>query len=480
MFQPNAPMSQDDLGTWLKASAENKITARNAWQATLIEHFVDTERFTAAGGINFQRASSTLEGCMKVYSTRVDDVSDNTLKLLEIFNKDEEKKKSGTRKRHNFIEKNLANINLKERDSADFYDPVFSSILMKSDEYFLMDIVESRDKGMTVYGSGKRELVMEDEKIEISVEQLPICYSLKDFEAVITQHQTLEDEYVEEENMDAIDFDVENNENDDIGGNEDNKFIGEGIDVRTTDEISHENALNVFNETPFGYFKGWAGPTHWKVHLGTKARKETIKKPKQRIFLDFTIPVDQNMIENKSETVLSKQAILERRKNRNFLPEDYAYEVKDLYKFQMLDGYFGFQKMDIDRVKVGSSVEEHDVDDSTCLNTVDFDNNSTDNFAMDQQILIEKPTGQLGDLQLKFTRTPKRINIKQLKDRLSGLLGKDCCKFSQIVQLLPETYASKEAKDISPHFCLISLLHLANEMELDIKPTAGDLVVSKI
>ena len=60
-------MSFDELSVWLKASAENKITTKNTWQSTLIEHFTQMDQEMES--VNFQKASSTLEGCMKVYST---------------------------------------------------------------------------------------------------------------------------------------------------------------------------------------------------------------------------------------------------------------------------------------------------------------------------------------------------------------------------------------------------------------------------
>jgi len=470
-------MPQDDLSSWLKASAENKITARNAWQATLIEHFVDTGKSTAKDGFSFQRASTTLEGCMKVYSTRVDDVSDSTMKLLEMFSKGEDKKKASGRKRQSFIEKSPANINLKERETADFYDPLFSSILLKSDEYFLMDILEPTGSGAVVYGHWGREIVMEDERVELGIEQLPMCHSLKDFEVAIKgeyAEEEFEAEMYDEGEFGMDDVDQECDQGCDQGyGQEVDQGYGQvcgQAEHLTVGQVCGQGIeqleLNVFNETPFGYFKGWAGPTHWKVQIGLKGKKDAVKKPRQRFFLDFAGALDQSLLECKCETVLTKEAILERRKNKNFLPEDYTYEVKDLYRFQKADGHFGVHR--------ASSPASSDA----CCD-VEMDDPPYD-IEMDTAApSLELPLAEGPELHLKFTRTAKRVNIKRLKENLSGLLMQNCDRFSQVVGRLPGLYSPKEAKDISPHFCLISLLHLANEMEFDLKAGEGDLIICK-
>lgn len=479
-------MANDDLTSWLKASAENKITSKNAWQSTLIEHFVDTNKFSASNGVNFQRASSVLEGCMKVYSTRVDDVSENTLKLLEIFNKDEEvKKKSAYKKKNNFIEKNIANINLKDKEALDFYDPLFSSILLKSEEYFLIDLLENTNLGMVVYNNKSSNIVMEDEKIDLEIEQLPVCDSLKNFD-IKTQHI----DYIDHQNYQQFDDQTFDNEpsfemNDYEPNNNDFEDLKD--DIGAVETVTSN--VTVFQETPFGYFKGWAGPSQWKIKIGNKSKKEVEKKPKQKLFFDFKANYDFNALSSKSDTVLTKQAIIERRKNKNFLPEDYSYEIKDLYRFLKLDGYFvntGKQE-NITRNNV-DNYDDFDLDyNYTNANNNDLDTNNNnvivDNIDFTTQfensLILNDKLNETAQIQLKFTRIPKRVDIKKLKDNVLNLLTQNCNKFSQILNLIPNSYTPKESKDISPHFCLISLLHLANENEFEIKSVDNDLIINK-
>lgn len=485
-------MAQDDLSIWLKASAENKINQKNAWQATLIDHFVD---INARGGVNFQKASCTLEGCMKVYSTRVDDVSDNTMKLLGIFNKEEDsKKKAQTKKKSNFIEKNLNHINLKDQSNNIFYDPLFSSILSRNDDYALLDFLQPSDLGIVIYSHKSNDLIMEDEKIDFDVEILPICDSLKDFESIKPfeiEKETTVDEYVFDDDFNDNNQLIDNTFNDFTDINkEDSGCDGEPVETEIR-EISQ------FHETPFGYFKGWAGPAHWKsnLSLAKKANTQNIKKTKQRYFLDFTLPGDSSILEIKTDTIMSKEAILERRKSKNFLPEDYSYETKDLYKFLIKDGYFeqfkntqhtdGYTNVKIRNEDAANDTLDGDlhnnqmndfVDDCVDYSDQPFDNDLS--FQMEKSLNLGNDSEEITPSNLKFTRVAKRVDIKKLKENVNKIIEKDNTRLSDICGKIAQFYTPKEAKEISPHLCLISILHLANEKGLQLSQQNGDLIIN--
>lgn len=67
---------------WIKLSTDNKITSKNSWQFALIDYFHDLNVIKDGDDINFQRASATLDGCVKIYSSRVESVATETGKLL--------------------------------------------------------------------------------------------------------------------------------------------------------------------------------------------------------------------------------------------------------------------------------------------------------------------------------------------------------------------------------------------------------------
>ena len=60
-----------------------KINANNAWNVALIDYFHDMSLLrNDNNSINFQRASYTLDGCVKIWTSRVDSVGTDTGKLL--------------------------------------------------------------------------------------------------------------------------------------------------------------------------------------------------------------------------------------------------------------------------------------------------------------------------------------------------------------------------------------------------------------
>ncbi|EIW79209.1 barren [Coniophora puteana RWD-64-598 SS2] len=69
---------------WMKLVTDNKINAGNAWNVALIDYFHDLSLMRNDGdkSINFQRASATLDGCVKIWTNRVDSVGTETGKLL--------------------------------------------------------------------------------------------------------------------------------------------------------------------------------------------------------------------------------------------------------------------------------------------------------------------------------------------------------------------------------------------------------------
>ncbi|KAF4593297.1 Condensin complex subunit 2 [Pleurotus pulmonarius] len=69
---------------WMKMATDNKINAANSWNFALIDYFHDMSllRNNDDNSINFQRASCTLDGCVKIWTSRVDSVGTETGKLL--------------------------------------------------------------------------------------------------------------------------------------------------------------------------------------------------------------------------------------------------------------------------------------------------------------------------------------------------------------------------------------------------------------
>lgn len=81
-FHENKSTIMSNFEEWIKLSTDNKITSKNSWQFALIDYFHDLNVIKDGDNINFQRASATLDGCVKIYLSRVESAASETGKLL--------------------------------------------------------------------------------------------------------------------------------------------------------------------------------------------------------------------------------------------------------------------------------------------------------------------------------------------------------------------------------------------------------------
>ncbi|KAM1411563.1 hypothetical protein COP1_024244 [Malus domestica] len=73
----------------IKLDSENKINQKNTWELNLIDHLTDIIKVGEENDAetNFQKASCTLEGGVKIYSMRVDSVHSEAYKVLGGMNR---------------------------------------------------------------------------------------------------------------------------------------------------------------------------------------------------------------------------------------------------------------------------------------------------------------------------------------------------------------------------------------------------------
>ncbi|TPX38063.1 hypothetical protein SmJEL517_g00299 [Synchytrium microbalum] len=168
--QPSGPLStglspeevNKRFEEWMKIAADNKINANNSWNLALIDYFHDLTLLRDGDSINFTKASCTLDGCVKIYTSRVDSVDAETRKLLsglvdsatelssrrradgEVDGDDENENEDGngqqkkTRKRANragrTLETDINQLNVKKFDSEFMVDPLFKKTSADFDE----------------------------------------------------------------------------------------------------------------------------------------------------------------------------------------------------------------------------------------------------------------------------------------------------------------------------------------------------------
>jgi condensin complex subunit 2 len=104
---PEEDTNDDNLGEVyqkaIRMNAENRINASNSWNLSLIDHLdrflapqpKSMEESMSATGINFTKASCTLDASVKIYSYRVDDVHLTSYKVLANLNRTETGTKRG-------------------------------------------------------------------------------------------------------------------------------------------------------------------------------------------------------------------------------------------------------------------------------------------------------------------------------------------------------------------------------------------------
>ncbi|KAH7872991.1 condensin complex subunit 2/barren [Lentinula edodes] len=138
---------------WMKLTTDNKITAANTWEFALIDYFHEMSllRNTDDNTINFQRASCTLDGCVKIWTSRVDSVGTETAKLASnlasggTMDEDEEagsddpdreqtkqKKKRASRRENNLSD--ASQLRNKKPDLEFSVDPLFRKTCADFDE----------------------------------------------------------------------------------------------------------------------------------------------------------------------------------------------------------------------------------------------------------------------------------------------------------------------------------------------------------
>ncbi|KAJ3232468.1 hypothetical protein HDU78_007022 [Chytriomyces hyalinus] len=165
--QAQAENDQRSFDEWMKIAADNKITAVNTWNLGLINIFHDLTLLREGDSINFQKASCTLDGCVKIYTSRVDSVDADTRVLLNGLvdgrgggGNDEdgaggEDTKRSRRAKGNTLEKDISALNVKKIDAEFLIDPLFKKTSADFDEGtasgLLLSHLNMTNEGMIIF-----------------------------------------------------------------------------------------------------------------------------------------------------------------------------------------------------------------------------------------------------------------------------------------------------------------------------------------
>ncbi|KAJ3214615.1 hypothetical protein HK099_006783 [Clydaea vesicula] len=201
----------------IKKSTENKINSANCFDMGLIDYFAGIDVLKDGSSINFQKASCTLDGCIKIYSLRVDSVDSEAKKLLsglasnydgedqENLENDEGKPKKPRKTNTATLEKDPNLLNLKKFDLEFDVDPLFKKTSADFDEGgakgLLLNNLSIGNKGKIIFdasnipGNEEKEEAVISSSTAVNVAKLKakfndslqnmfqkdICPSLKNF-----------------------------------------------------------------------------------------------------------------------------------------------------------------------------------------------------------------------------------------------------------------------------------------------------------
>lgn len=155
-FKENKNLILSNFEEWIKLSTDNKITSKNSWQFGLIDYFYDLNVIKDGEDINFQRASATLDGCVKIYLSRIESAVSETGKLIsglahgkndidktldDIVDEREQNERNKAEKRKRKYEKmkestlvSFESIQKKNVSQDTIIDPVFRKFMSNFDE----------------------------------------------------------------------------------------------------------------------------------------------------------------------------------------------------------------------------------------------------------------------------------------------------------------------------------------------------------
>ncbi|RKP10577.1 condensin complex subunit 2/barren, partial [Thamnocephalis sphaerospora] len=376
---------------WMKIAADNKINASNTWNFALIDYFHNMTLLRDGDSINFQKASCTLDGCMKIYTSRVDSVATETGKLLSGLAESNGVCASLVLQRssrsENTLVKDFNAITLKKFDLEFSVDPLFKKTSADFDEggarglllnhlgthAGLKIIFDASD--VTAYnGDADEEQAVSSTEEDGSGQAAETTASGGSVEVSEDDEVKDEKDKADEEQFDAMDEDTEEagfggagDLDDDVDDDRDDEDDedgdgGEARKQRAATEGEQEGEgygiLPNFSEADFlasmanntnqlfSYFdtalnKNWAGPQHWKLLRPAKpsaatAEKSTAatrqRKEKEVLEVNFVdgAEVDLDTLFAPATASINMPKTHDRAEEQNMLPDDLHYSARRL------------------------------------------------------------------------------------------------------------------------------------------------------
>lgn len=519
-----------EVGDLLKESTANKINIKNTWTSTLIDDFMDVNRFkeSATDSTNFQHASIVLDGCVKVYSTRVDSVVDEADKLMESVGRVNEAGRALAKDRSHPTIAAPDSLLLKRRPVS-LDDEMLEHLARESKEGdtrgVLMHLLKWNDPfGLALARSPAypstspapspppttpvdraRGLALaaslaapHHKHISPMFARFTPDASLEDLAfPTYAYHLSYDHEVVWQPPVGA-------EGGAELGAAE----VGSGdIDPGAEPDWGHPADINTdwdrpaalpaarLSLSPFGYIQGWAGPAHWKMQARTRRRPREKTRERKKAAIDFLsaprIPVDL-LFEKDPRIVFTPQQISERRQDAHMLPPDHSVSIDQLYQLFICQGKFCsgathlLPKQESDRLPEAVPADLFDgaggPDDWPLA--APEDEPLPEPLGPESRPAHPKEPSLLSRRLLQSTlRRGRQHDIVQVKQQLWHQIEQGETQVQEIYSAVQQT---QQEAQVSAQFCFVSLLHLANEKNLQISSphlaalsSLADLVVEQ-
>ena len=474
------PDNDKTFNKWLKMSTENKINAKNTWEAPLIPYFVNLDNLKENKKTDFNRATTALNGCLKVYEERVNDVNDGAIKLANIINnKQKNKNENNTeqtkrnKKCNSFIVKDLQQINIRNVDGEVYYNSVLKSILNQNSGYFITENLNINKNGVILSDKAiQNELIVNDEEIEFDLKKYPLSVldTVNPMNILNSEKKVV---LLEPSEIPVIE-DVINVTNEKVESYcEISNVYDENINNSVISDVQLSNTqIKSCSNPKFVDFK------NWRTEFLQEEPKRKKKYEKDKFYIDFKAEINTDILYSKMNTTQSKDDFYASKRQKMVLPAEHTYDLKDLYRYLIdKNNYFKPANIRKEDSFTNTNNDISFVNSENVSNVFDMTqkdinlNDNADSFENLETNNVKEESNEF-NLATLYRRIAKKVDMKKLKTNISLIIKnrETIDTLNKLYNVLEEMYENKiEFKDISKHFTFIGLLHVATEENMHLE-----------
>lgn len=497
---------KNSLDKWIKSALENKINTKNTWEAPLINYFHEISYKNQTKNINFTKATTMLDGCVKIYSSRVDDVADNASKLANsLFTKIPKSNLENNDNSHNnkkikkavlYAVKNTKSINANLLKTFVFEDVFFKFILQANIKYFIHPYCKETKNGRTMFTTNytnKIEIILDNVQTTICAEKRLICPSISNM-IVNLENKEIENAAPVPEfaNLTALKELESEVSNDNLEEHEESHFDDNANDLVNMSEASDDVEVHKIDDGVLQNVSEkeknislFTGIKSWKIsHVNKKIKKQ--RKNQTPYKIDFFSKINTEFLYQIGNTIQPKETIKMIRSKKLIMDGHEIIDSSNLYRKCIKKEEFfkpAFLPEELENKEksiIQHSELDYDVFDNhipNCdmiYNEVDLQEKAQN---MDEEIKLQNV---FKDQAIAYTKKAKKVDLFVLKRNILSKLSHEK-SLNNVYKLLNDCYEKEEFKEISKHFCFISLLHVATENEIYLKDDlhTGDIKIIK-